>query len=77
MHSQTLITTDGLPGYTPREIALIALLTRYHRKGMPKVEPFGALMARGDDLLLMRLAAILRLAEYLERGARASLTTWW
>ncbi len=68
VHSQTLITTNGLPGYTPREIALIALLTRYHRKGGPTLEPFTALMTRGDDLLLLRLAAILRLAEYLERG---------
>ena len=43
-HSQTLIINAGLPGFTPREIALIALLTRYHRKGTPDPGHFQALL---------------------------------
>ncbi len=73
VHSQTLITNAGLPGYSPREIALIALLTRYHRKGTPTPGPYAGVLRPGDDLLLMRLAAILRLAEYLERGRTSAV----
>lgn len=73
VHSQTLITNAGLPGFSPREIALIALLTRYHRKGTPSPGNFASLLQRGDDLLLMRLSAILRLAEYLERGRTSAV----
>jgi exopolyphosphatase/guanosine-5'-triphosphate,3'-diphosphate pyrophosphatase len=73
VHSQTLITNAGLPGFSPREIALIALLTRYHRKGMPSPGHFAGLLCPGDDLLLTRLAAILRLAEYLERGRTSAV----
>lgn len=73
VHSQTLIITNGLPGFTPREIALIGLLARYHRKGTPDLGECVALMRPGDDLLLLRLAAILRLAEYLERGRSSAV----
>ena len=72
-HSQMLITNRGLPGYTPRETALIALLTRYHRKGKPSTAGFESLLQKGDDLLLIRLAAMLRLAEFLERGRNANV----
>ncbi|MEM7112638.1 MAG: Ppx/GppA phosphatase family protein [Chloroflexota bacterium] len=72
-HSQTLIINSGLPGFTPRETALIALLARYHRKGKPSVMGFGQLLQSGDKRLLLRLAAILRLAEFLERGRNAAV----
>jgi exopolyphosphatase/guanosine-5'-triphosphate,3'-diphosphate pyrophosphatase len=73
LHSQTLITNAGLPGFSPREIALIALLTRYHRKGTPSPGAYASVLRTGDDLLLTRLAAILRLAEYLERGRTSAV----
>jgi exopolyphosphatase / guanosine-5'-triphosphate,3'-diphosphate pyrophosphatase len=72
-HSQTLITNAGLPGFSPREIALIALLARYHRKGTPSTGAYASVLAEGDDLLLVRLAAILRLSEYLERGRTSAV----
>ena len=72
-HSQTLIINSGLPGYTPREAALIALLTRYHRKGKPNLTPFEQILQSGDKKILIRLAAILRLAEFLERGRNATV----
>ncbi|BCM93103.1 exopolyphosphatase [Abditibacteriota bacterium] len=67
-HSQTLIISNGLPGYSPREVAIIALLARYHRKGTPAVGEFAPLLEEGDLRRLQHLAAFLRLAEYLERG---------
>jgi exopolyphosphatase/guanosine-5'-triphosphate,3'-diphosphate pyrophosphatase len=72
-HSQTLIVTNGLPGFTPREIGLIALLARYHRSGRPDVAPYKLLCEEGDGKLLTCLAAILRLAEYLERGRNTTV----
>lgn len=67
-HSENLIVSSGLPGFTPRETALIALLARYHRKGNPGTGIYDSLMHNGDERLLAWLAALLRLAEYLERG---------
>ncbi len=79
-HSQTLLEYNGLPGYTSRETALIALLCRYHRKGQPELTDYKKLLNKKDLALLMRLAAILRLAECLERGRNANITdvisTW-
>lgn len=72
-HSQTLITNSGLSGFSPREISLISLLTRYHRSGSPGISDFKLLLDDNDDILLNRLAAILRLAEFLERGRNASV----
>jgi exopolyphosphatase/guanosine-5'-triphosphate,3'-diphosphate pyrophosphatase len=72
-HSQTLITNSGLSGFSPREIALIALLVRYHRTGKPDITEYKLLLNNDDNLLLTRLAAILRLAEFLERGRNATV----
>lgn len=70
-HSETLIANSGLPGFQPRETALIALLARYHRKGTPSTGNYDLLLTEGDQVLLARLAAILRLAEFMERGRNA------
>ena len=59
---------NGLAGFSPREIALIGLLARYHRKGAPDISTYEALLGADDLAILTRLAAILRLAENLERG---------
>jgi exopolyphosphatase/guanosine-5'-triphosphate,3'-diphosphate pyrophosphatase len=67
-HSRYLILNAGLPGFTPREVALIAQMARYHRKGSPGFGELAALMRDGDDELLARGSALLRLAEQLERS---------
>lgn len=70
-HSETLIANSGLPGFRPRETALIALMARYHRKGTPSPGDYKLLFGDSDRQLLERLAAILRLAEFMERGRNA------
>jgi exopolyphosphatase / guanosine-5'-triphosphate,3'-diphosphate pyrophosphatase len=67
-HSAYLIMNAGLPGFDPRELVLISLITRYHRKGEPDVSELGALAQRGDADRLRLLCAIIRLAEQLERS---------
>jgi len=72
-HSQYLIVSAELPGFDPRERALIAQISRYHRKGAPKLGDIAALTHKGDEQLLERCSVILRLAEHLERGRDQSV----
>ena len=67
-HSRYLILNAGLPGFTPREVALIGQAVRYHRKGIPSLGPFAGLAIDGDAGRLDRMATLLRLAEDLERS---------
>src|SRR4051794_4079640 len=66
-HSRYLILSAGLPGFDPRETGLIGQMARYHRKGHPTLGEVEPLARRGDDALLDRCAACLRVAEQLER----------
>jgi exopolyphosphatase/guanosine-5'-triphosphate,3'-diphosphate pyrophosphatase len=67
-HSHYLILSAGLPGFTPRELVMIGLIARYHRKGEPDASELGALALKGDGDRLRLLSAIIRLAEQLERS---------
>ncbi|HEX2161878.1 MAG TPA: Ppx/GppA phosphatase family protein [Thermoleophilaceae bacterium] len=67
-HSHYLIVHAGLPGYSPRELDLIALIARYHRKGTPDPSELGALRRDGDRERLLILCGLIRLAEQLERS---------
>ena len=67
-HSAYIILHSSLPGYTHREIALIALLARYHRKGMVALDDLRGVLDDTDDRRVARLASMLRIAEYLERS---------
>jgi exopolyphosphatase/guanosine-5'-triphosphate,3'-diphosphate pyrophosphatase len=67
-HSRYLIVSAELPGFDPRERALIAQISRYHRKGAPKLGEMAALSQDSDEELLDRCSVLLRLAEHLERG---------
>ncbi len=73
-HSRYLIVSAELPGFTPRERALIAQITRYHRKGAAKLGEMAPLAEPGDEQLLDRCSVILRLAEHLERGRDQSVS---
>lgn len=67
-HSFYLILNSGLPGFTHRELALIGLMTRYHRKGAPDIGELWDVMERDDDKRLLKMTALLRLAEQLDRS---------
>ncbi|MGH9085327.1 MAG: Ppx/GppA phosphatase family protein [Acidimicrobiales bacterium] len=62
-------STDRLVGFTDHEVELIALVARYHRKSEPRAKhPEFAALDDGDQALVRRLAAILRVAVGLDRG---------
>jgi exopolyphosphatase/guanosine-5'-triphosphate,3'-diphosphate pyrophosphatase len=67
-HSRYLILNAGLPGYSTRQTALIGQMARYHRKGSPGLGEFSAIARKGDEALVSRGSAVLRLAEQLERS---------
>lgn len=73
-HSYYLIKNGDLRGFTPREIEVMALVTRYHRQGTPKKshEGYGELggTLRGTVRVL---SAIVRLAEGLDRSHAQAL----
>jgi exopolyphosphatase/guanosine-5'-triphosphate,3'-diphosphate pyrophosphatase len=68
-HSYHLIAhAESLP-FTPRERALVALVSRYHRKrGPSKKHPEYAKLEPEDRARVRRLAALLRVACGLDRG---------
>jgi exopolyphosphatase/guanosine-5'-triphosphate,3'-diphosphate pyrophosphatase len=72
-HSRYLILNAGLPGFAPREVALIAQAARYHRKGMPDFSELAPLVEDDDRARLDRMSILLRLAEDLERSRDQSV----
>jgi exopolyphosphatase/guanosine-5'-triphosphate,3'-diphosphate pyrophosphatase len=74
-HSHYLILNSGLPGYTPRELELIALVARWHRKGAPDPSQLGDLERKGDGRRLRVLCGVIRLAEQLERSRDQSVAS--
>jgi exopolyphosphatase/guanosine-5'-triphosphate,3'-diphosphate pyrophosphatase len=67
-HGAYLVLARPLPGFRPREQALIALMVRWHRKGTPSAGDLEALFESGDEARLRDLTAMLRTAEQLERS---------
>jgi exopolyphosphatase/guanosine-5'-triphosphate,3'-diphosphate pyrophosphatase len=72
-HSHYLILNAGLPGFSPRELVLIGLVARYHRKGDPDASQLGDLEEEGDASRLRLLCGVIRLAEQLERSRDRSV----
>lgn len=70
-HSYYLIKNGGLLGHSEEEVALIANIARYHRGSDPK-ESHDAYttLNQSDRRMVAEMAAILRLAEALDRSHR-------
>jgi exopolyphosphatase/guanosine-5'-triphosphate,3'-diphosphate pyrophosphatase len=68
-HSYYLIKNGDLRGFEPEEIAIIALLTRYHRRAIPQKEHEGmGELSKAQRRTVTVLSAFLRLAETLDRS---------
>ena len=75
-HSYYLIKNGDLRGFEPDEIDAIALLARYHRSATPKRRHEGfAELPRKRRAAVRTLAAILRLAESLDRSHSQTIST--
>jgi len=68
-HSYYLIRNAELFGYTENEKEIIANVARYHRKSHPKLKHEGYnLLSKEDQVLVSKLAALLRIADGLDRS---------
>ena len=74
-HSYYLVKNGDLRGFEPDEIEVIALVARYHRQATPKRSHDGfSDLRRRMRRTVRTLAAILRLAESLDRSHAQSIT---
>jgi exopolyphosphatase/guanosine-5'-triphosphate,3'-diphosphate pyrophosphatase len=73
-HTAYLVQHGRLRGFSPEEVDELAALARYHRGGDPRRshEPFATLDS-GRQERVVRLAALLRLADGLDRGRAANV----
>jgi len=68
-HTAYLVQHGRLRGFTPDEVAMLASIGRFHRRGEPKqsFEPYASLEA-DDQARVAVLVGLLRLADGLDRG---------
>ena len=68
-HTAYLVEHGRLRGFSPEEVLAVAAVARYHRRSdpMPAHEPF-ARLSPGLQERVTKLAALLRLADGLDRG---------
>lgn len=67
-HSLYLISHTELPNFSQHEMQLVANVARYHRKAEPAPHhPYYAGLEPADQQRVLRLAALLRLADCLDR----------
>ena len=72
-HSMYLIQNSDLFGLTRHDMQIVAIVTRYHRKAVPSPShPEFAILPMEDRMTVVKLAAILRVADSLERTHRAA-----
>src|SRR5437868_7921169 len=70
-HTYYLLYHADLPGFTDRERELIATIARYHRRSPPKDRHAEFQRLTPDErIVVRRLAALLRVADGLDRGHR-------
>lgn len=68
-HSQYIILNSEIFGLSRRDVEIVGLLARYHRHGAPTAENRSyAELNQQDRLRVQKLAALLRVAEAMERA---------
>jgi exopolyphosphatase/guanosine-5'-triphosphate,3'-diphosphate pyrophosphatase len=68
-HSMYLIANCDLFGLGSKDLLLAALVARYHRRSLPKPTHEGyASLDRDERIVVRKLAAILRIADAMDRG---------
>jgi len=68
-HTQYLIAHSDIFGLGQQDLAMVALVARYHRRAMPRTTHLEyEKLSRSDRMRVSKLAAILRVADALDRG---------
>ncbi len=75
-HSYYLIVNSDLFGLSRRDIQLVALIARYHRRATPKpTHAEYAGLPQADQLIVAKLAALLRVADALDQNHMRQVRT--
>ncbi len=76
-HSQYIILNSEIFGLSRRDVELIGLLARYHRHGAPSTDDRSyAELELQDRLRVQKLAALLRVADAMERAHSRRITSF-
>jgi exopolyphosphatase/guanosine-5'-triphosphate,3'-diphosphate pyrophosphatase len=74
-HAYHLIMHGDLPGFSPHEVEMIANVARYHRRAFPRKRHANLRrLGKEDRRIIGRLAAILRIADGLDRAHSRQVT---
>jgi exopolyphosphatase/guanosine-5'-triphosphate,3'-diphosphate pyrophosphatase len=74
-HAYHLIMHGDLPGFSPHEVEMIANVARYHRRAFPRKRHANLRrLGKEDRRIIARLAAILRIADGLDRAHSRQVT---
>jgi exopolyphosphatase/guanosine-5'-triphosphate,3'-diphosphate pyrophosphatase len=75
-HSQYLIENSDIFGLSKQDLTLVALSARYHRSALPRPTHITyTALTRVNRLRVSKLAAILRVADALDRGHAQRIRT--
>ena len=75
-HSMYLILNSDLFGLTRHDMQIVSIVSRYHRKAVPSpAHPEFAALPLEDRMTVAKLAALLRVADSLERTHRETART--
>jgi exopolyphosphatase/guanosine-5'-triphosphate,3'-diphosphate pyrophosphatase len=70
-HTEYLIRNGSLRGFDPRDVEIMALVGRFHRRGVPRKKNVAfAALSRPDRQAVRVMAGLLRLADALDRSHR-------
>jgi len=71
-HSYYLIKNSQIPGLSMNDTEIVAMIARYHRRGLPKKShPEYMQLESFERVIIAKLAAILRIADALDRSHNA------
>ena len=70
-HSEYLVAASDIFGVRAQEKAMVACIARYHRRALPAATHLGfASLSRADRATVSKLAALLRIADALDRDSQ-------
>jgi exopolyphosphatase/guanosine-5'-triphosphate,3'-diphosphate pyrophosphatase len=69
LHSQYLVAHSDIFGLNKDDMAILSNVVRYHRSELPSAaHPAYAALSRSDRTMVLKLSALLRIADALDRG---------
>lgn len=69
LHSHYIIRNSEIFGLSKKDITIVSEIAKYHKgSSMPQDEDFFSMLPRSDRMTILKLTAILRIADAMDRG---------